>query len=182
MNNKGQMQAGLVTGLVFGVASLIIAVVIAFVIVSTLIDSELIERTTRTVTNETVHINSTTDTLIGAAATGLVSGSFSITDAYNKTSGIPIVVSGNITVSSAGVITNASSTSWLNATVSYTYKTKAREELSSIALSTNFTEGVDNVSKKIPTVLLVAAIVLILGVLAILVGIWQKMRMGGTSL
>jgi len=46
-------------------------------------------------------------------------------------------------------------------------------------LSANFTEGVDNISGKIPTVLLVAAIVLILGVLAILVGVWQRMRMGG---
>jgi len=50
-------------------------------------------------------------------------------------------------------------------------------------LASNFTEGIDNVSSKIPTVLLVAAIVLILGVLAILVGVWQRMRMGGgTSL
>ena len=46
-------------------------------------------------------------------------------------------------------------------------------------LAANFTEGVDNISDKIPTVLLVAAIVLILGVLAILVGVWQRMRMGG---
>ncbi len=46
-------------------------------------------------------------------------------------------------------------------------------------LAANFTEGIDNVSGKIPTVLLVAAIVLILGVLAILVGVWQRMRMGG---
>ena len=46
-------------------------------------------------------------------------------------------------------------------------------------LAGNFTAGVDNVSGKIPTVLLVAAIVLILGVLAILVGVWQRMRMGG---
>jgi len=45
----------------------------------------------------------------------------------------------------------------------------------------NFTQGVDNVSSKIPTVLLVAAIVLILGVLAVLVGVWQRMRMGGTG-
>jgi len=43
----------------------------------------------------------------------------------------------------------------------------------------NFTTGIDSVSSKIPTVLLVAAIVLILGVLAVLVGVWQKMRMGG---
>ncbi len=46
-------------------------------------------------------------------------------------------------------------------------------------LAANFTAGIDNVSTKIPTVLLVAAIVLILGVLAVLVGVWQRMRMGG---
>ncbi len=46
-------------------------------------------------------------------------------------------------------------------------------------LSSNFTAGIDNISTKIPTVLLVAAIVLILGVLAVLVGVWQRMRMGG---
>ena len=49
-------------------------------------------------------------------------------------------------------------------------------------LAANFTAGIDNVSGKIPTVLLVAAIVLILGVLAVLVGVWQRMRMGGGSL
>lgn len=48
-------------------------------------------------------------------------------------------------------------------------------------LSSNFSAGVDNVSSRIPTVLLVAAIVLIIGVLAILVGIWSKMRMGGAT-
>lgn len=46
----------------------------------------------------------------------------------------------------------------------------------------NFTTGIDNVSGKIPTILLIAAIVLILGVLAVLVAIWQRMRMGGGSL
>ena len=46
----------------------------------------------------------------------------------------------------------------------------------------NFTKGVDNVSGKVPTVLLVAAIVLILGVLALLVGVWQRMRLGGGSI
>ena len=49
-------------------------------------------------------------------------------------------------------------------------------------MTANFTEGINNVADKLPTVLLVAAIVLILGVLAILVGVWQRMRMGGGSL
>jgi len=49
-------------------------------------------------------------------------------------------------------------------------------------LVSNFTSGVDNVSSKIPTVLLIAAIVLILGVLVLLVGAWQRMRIGGGSI
>ena len=56
------------------------------------------------------------------------------------------------------------------------------EDSSADALAANFTVGVDKISSKIPTVLLVAAIVLILGVLAILVGVWQKMRIGGGSI
>ena len=46
-------------------------------------------------------------------------------------------------------------------------------------MSSNFTAGIDKISSKLPTVLLVAAIVLILGVLAVLVGVWQRMRLGG---
>jgi hypothetical protein len=55
-------------------------------------------------------------------------------------------------------------------------------ETSAGYLSGNMTTGINSVSSKIPTVLLVAAIVLILGVLAILVGVWQRMRMGGGQL
>ena len=50
------------------------------------------------------------------------------------------------------------------------------------ALSGNFSKGVDSVASKIPTILLVAAIVLIIGVLAVLVGVWQRMRMSGGPL
>ena len=53
------------------------------------------------------------------------------------------------------------------------------ENTSAYNLKANFTAGVDNVSSKIPTILLIAAIVLILGVLVLLVGAWQRMRMGG---
>lgn len=58
----------------------------------------------------------------------------------------------------------------------------SEEANASERLAGNFTEGVDNISSKIPTVLLVAAIVLIIGVLAVLVGVWQRMRIGGGSL
>ena len=58
----------------------------------------------------------------------------------------------------------------------------SEEDNATDRLSANFTAGVDNVSSKIPTVLLVAAIVLILGVLALLVATWQRMRIGGGSI
>jgi len=66
------------------------------------------------------------------------------------------------TLTNSGILTN--NTAMSNATVD---------------LATNFTKGVDNVSSKIPTILLIAAIVLILGVLVLLVGAWQRMRIGG---
>ena len=53
------------------------------------------------------------------------------------------------------------------------------EDNSTTGLVGNLTTGINSVATKIPTILLVAAIVLILGVLALLVGMWQRMRMGG---
>ena len=57
--------------------------------------------------------------------------------------------------------------------------TGSEEENATTRMSGNFTLGINEVSTKLPTVLLVAAIVLILGVLAVLVGVWQRMRLGG---
>jgi len=59
--------------------------------------------------------------------------------------------------------------------------TGSAEDNATTNLAANFTAGVDEVSAKIPTVLLVAAIVLILAVLAILVAVWQRMNMGGAG-
>ena len=56
------------------------------------------------------------------------------------------------------------------------------ENASANDMASNFTAGVDNVSEKLPTVLLVAAIVLILGVLVLLVGAWQRMNISGGSI
>ena len=43
----------------------------------------------------------------------------------------------------------------------------------------NFTDGVDNVSEKVPTVLLIAAVVLILSILVILWAQYKRMNVGG---
>jgi len=57
--------------------------------------------------------------------------------------------------------------------------TESDEDNAVTNLTANFTDGIDRVSEKIPTVLLVAAVVLIIGILAVLVAVWQRMRMGG---
>ncbi len=182
--NKQAQTGGLITGLIFGVASLVIGVIIAFVIVSTLTGAGLLQagRDSASVTAENGTINLTGYTLEGASANLFVSGSFTLTGLANRTSGLTIDL-GNATVSDAGVVTNGTSPLlWNNVTFNYTYSLKSVEESSVDALAGNFSAGVDNVSNKIPTVLLVAAIVLILGVLAILVGVWQKMRIGGGNI
>ena len=186
-NNKKGQTAGLITGLVFGIASLVIGVIIAFVIVSTLIGAGLLDsgRTSSGVNNETsAWLNNS----------GYQLAEFKITNhinpviVYLRNGSNGLVPSITYSISSTGLLTNST----INDTyignaktmnVTYTYTVRTNEEVSANMLSTNFTKGVNNISSKIPTVLLVAAIVLILGVLAVLVGVWQRMRMGGgTSL
>lgn len=176
------MSAGMITALVFGIASLIIAVIIAFVIVSTLTGADLLTtgRSTITVSNESGYVNATGYTLDEYSTANAITDSFAISQAFNGTDDAEFLIA-NITLSS-GVVTNASSEVWGDALISYTYQVYSTEEYSSSLLSGNFTSGVDNVSAKIPTVLLVAAIVLILGVLVLLVGVWQRMRIGGGSI
>lgn len=182
---------GLVAGLVMAVASLVILTIIAFVVVSTLSGANLLTagRPTITTTNETVSgaqgawINITGYTLSGASSANLVSGSFVITSAFNKSSGVQIPAT-NYSVTAGGVVKNTTTAApynnWTNVTISYTYLDTAKEEQSTTSLSGNFSSGVNNISTKIPTILLIAAIILILGILAVLVGVWQRMRMGGS--
>jgi len=47
------------------------------------------------------------------------------------------------------------------------------------ALAGNFTSGIDEVSEKIPTILLIAAVVLLFGVLVLLVARSRQMGIGG---
>jgi len=185
MFKKKAQTGGLITGLVFGIASLVIGVIIAFVIVSTVLDADILGPAptfTLTVTSEAGSINRTGYQL---GTTVNVSKSNFVIVVISNVSTDTTITSPNYTVSATGLLTNASAAEWNTATVeinyTYTYTTPSgsQYQVSADALSANLTKGVDNVSSKIPTVLLVAAIVLILGVLVLLVGAWQKMSIGG---
>ena len=49
-------------------------------------------------------------------------------------------------------------------------------------MAANFTQGIGNVSDKIPTILLIGAVVLLFGVIVLLVARSKQMGMGGGSL
>jgi len=180
LNKKGQ-AGGLVTSLVFGIAALVIAVIIALVITSTLSGAGLLTSDrdlANGVTNESGWLNNTGYTLGQYGATSRFN--FVITGLTNETH--KLGAAGNYTLT-AGVLKNATVTySVDNVRINYTYDIYSPEELQVTQLTSNFTGGIGNVSSKIPTILLIAAIVLILGTLAVLVGVWQKMRMGSGSI
>lgn len=182
MNKKGQVSTGMVTGLVMGIAGLVIGVIVAFVIVSTLISSDMLPSLSKTVANETDgFINLSGYTLAGASS-GEDPRDFVVTSVWNKTTDY-LWASGNYTVNSAtGVLTNVSeseaSTFGYLVNISYTYTIDGAEEGTVDKMSGNFTSGVDEISSKLPTVLLITAIILILGILAVLVAVWQRMRLG----
>jgi len=171
-------REGLIIGLVTGIAALIITVMIAFVIVSNVstVDDDIATAISGSITNETgAYINSTGYTLDQAGLSGF---SPTITTLFNATDDTSIAT-GNVTVTS-GVIYNATAVNWGDVLVSYTY-TYTPTEGASDNLIGNFTTGVNNVSTKIPTVLLIAAVVLILGILVLLWRQYQSMNIGGTS-
>ena len=179
-SKKGQ-SIGLIGGIIFGVASLIIGVIIAFVVVTTLTDADLLTggRDTSTVVNEST-ASGINDTGTALSEITIWTQSYAITELWNvTTAATPVLVpAANYTVSSAGIVKNATTVVYPDVNISYTYTTQTVEEQSADGLSSNFSEGVDEVADKIPTVLLIAAIVLILGILALLVGVWQRMSLG----
>ena len=185
-SKKGEMNAGLISSLIFGIASLVIGVVIAFTVVSTLSGADLLtsSRDTSATINETeANVNASGYTLVNSALDQAIPGTYVITALWNGSADYNSVVPvANVSVSSVGVVTNSTLATYGNLSISYTVITYAGEELSSRSLSGNLSSGVDNVSKKIPTVLTVAAVVLILGVLVLLVAAWQRMRLGGGSI
>jgi len=54
-------------------------------------------------------------------------------------------------------------------------------DITADAMAANFTAGIDNVSGKIPTILLIGAVVLLFGVIVLLVRQSQAMGIGGSQ-
>jgi len=187
-NKKG----GVVTATVLGVGGLIIAVIVMLVVVKTLNDSKVLpdgSALTTTVTNATV---GTEDDGLTIVKTIIGSDYFSswnatlvinITGGAGGTTNATLVEGTDYTVFSGnGSIANLTD-EWNNSLVTYDWikiDTKATDSVDN--LTANFTEGIDKIALKIPTILLIVAVVFLFGALVLLVRNARNMGdMGGGS-
>ncbi len=185
---------GIVIGLVAGVGSLIFTVILIFVLVQTIVNANLIVSeavvTEFTVTNESgAFVNLTGYSL---AEVNSSNSGYTITEVWASASNVTetyLIPAANYTVSSGGNLTNATivinATQYDDANVSYTFTHTGPDRLEKAAVTRlrgNFTEGIDNVSLKIPTILLIGAVVVLFGALALLVFVARRMGfLGGGS-
>ena len=175
--------SGVVKGLIAGIGVLIIATIVVLMVISTIEDANLLRETETTL--------SRTDTSLtdGASINGTAyilayfdsrNRDYTITEVLNETG--ETITSANYTfTASTGTIIN--STAWWSnkVNISYTYIAESNYETTADAMGTNFTLGIDKVSSKLPTILLLAAVVLLFGVIVLLVRYSQAMGFGGAE-
>ena len=187
---EGEQRKGILSLTIAGIAGLIILTIVVLVVVASLDGANLLRTTATasTTTNESddtttvVWLNQTGYTLANAATENR---DYAITSIWaSNDTGYPFnltVPSANYSVSSTGVLRNATTATLTNISVSYTYFVPTDYEAALSNMTGNFTQGVDNVSDKIPTILLIAAVVLLFGVIVLLVKQSQAMGFGDKS-
>jgi hypothetical protein len=175
-NKKG----GIVTGTIWAIGGLVIAVILILVVTSTIFNANLLgsaPQTTFQVNNESLNgltqgwwLNHTDFTL---KSYNTSTYNFARVFAINQSSGLTIPTS-NYTISTTGLVHSLTfaTINWTNVTFTYTYvQESGRTDPTDVAsrdLQGNFTKGIGNVSSKVPTILLLVAVVFLFGALVLL--------------
>lgn len=174
---------GIIVPLVIGVAALVISVIVALVIVSNVADVEtdIADPINQITVNESCGIGNTSATGCTVSKASSIGFSNAVLIAVINSTSYLKIENANFTMNAAtGLITNT--TAGENNTdgdsdaflITYSYDSKPTT-ISTSNMRGNFTAGIDNVSSKVPTILLIAAVVI---VLAILVLLWQRYKFG----
>ena len=176
-------KSGFITAIVLGLVFLIMMVIISFTIIqnlsniSTSIDSGA---ATAKAINETGGFANNSGYTLDQVALATGFNSPVILELFNATDDTSVDLA-NVTVdSSTGIVTNATPLTWEALLITYNYDYK-ESQTTVETLQSNLTTGITNVSNKLPTIFLVAAIVIILGILAILWGQFKGMSIGGSE-
>jgi len=176
-------KSGLITGIAAGLGVLVITIIMIFVFIENaepVDDGFAIAVQGTSVGNETVvNVDETGYTLVESAKTGFVG---SVTEVWGNYSTTPYLIPDTNYTLTGGTLTNASLIpdviGYADASVSYSF-TYTPSEGAADRMITNFTSGIDEVSTKVPTILKIAAVVLLFGVLMLLWDVYQRMNLGG---
>lgn len=152
--------------LIAGTIALALAIITGFVVLQSVDEAEILEAaSTVNVSEASGWINSTTYTLdnYDANAEG-----YTLNAAYNGTT---VIASGNWTFTggSASLINATADENWFDVTFHYTYKPESPFEVSVRGTEGNLTDGVDEIATRIPTILTIAAAVLLIGIIVLLI-------------
>ena len=157
---------------IIGILALVLIGVVSMIVLNQLESTALISSTVTagSVTNETgAYINSTGYTLDSASLTGF--GSPSITLALNATDNSTIGA-GNYTLSSAGVLTNATATTYDDVLISYTYTITSDSDTQ--AVIGNTTSGLNSFFSNIGVWLSLLGVVIIILIIAAVVAVVNR--------
>lgn len=184
-------RAGLVSTLVVGIGGLIIIVAVSFLIIATINDADLLRaKDVTVVTNESGTLGwgllDSSDTANGVPPLDFFSVNnrdYSIITVWNVSNGaVPeIVPSTYYTLNRTGSLLNSTARVYNMTNVTYSYYIQTRYEATFDELTGNYTSGVRNVSTKIPTVLLISAIILLLGIIVLFIVRAKSMQLETTG-
>lgn len=182
IDRGSNMIAGILVVAVF-VAVLLLAVAIVYQAMDdAYVSYEGRAYTQYSATNESgAYINSTGYTL---SLTSSCDQDYSISTIYNASDGV-VIASGNYTVSDAGVLTNATATTWSDVNVTYTCNedVTADRKLSSeySNVQTDVSTMITNFFSLAPTIGTILAVVILIAVIVILVMYVARMRSSGSA-
>lgn len=181
-NKKG----GITTSTVMGVGGLVIVSIVILVVISTINGANLLGATptvTETVTSQNAWLNQTGFQLNSNSS--LTTRTWTVTQIKNTTDDDgQVLLPANYSVSATGLLKNASLVTYPSINVTYTYThdgTESAEEYVASNLTGNLTSGLGNISSKIPTILLVVAVIFLFGALVLLIRNMGLGNIGGGS-
>ena len=180
---KDKKGFGFLNGLIGGVAILVVVTIVTLVAVQVLNDAKLLKTGTGSDIDMSISVNATSGAVLtecDAADGGEIK---SITGARNGTN--IAINTANYTFDDCYIVIadglynlTAAYGNSTNGNISYTYTTKGDSQESVDRMQANFTKGADNVSAKIPTILLIAAVVILFGAIVLLVQRSRSMTSG----
>jgi uncharacterized membrane protein len=160
-------------GVILGLTILSFVIII---IMGTLSGTTILSQLSGSVVNETgAYSNVTGYTVDQASLDGF--GGAVLTAVYNWTDGTAVGL-GNLSLTSAGVLTNASVTNYANLSISYTYNYNSVQQTGLNSILTNTSTGITSFFSAINPVYAILAVLVIILVLVVLVRIVKRPQEG----